>query len=1119
MTDFEDVYKNAQDIERGYKRLKDLLISKLVKYQVQLTSEETFQELIHKVADITTNEYDIEGNFEPSDIYMDISNSNILQFSINLFNRTMYYIRWLRYYLAKKGVDLRLLNNAYSLGDHIRLIDFMDRIKNTTLEVTLTNDTLYYGDNYFSISIIDDDGMQVTSGEIIVYKDGLRSIIPYQDIYVINVQDLNEHNYTFQYRGEHYHPSNIVEFTKTAQPMPVTFTAILYNIEEREYIIQDNSLKGYIDDNWTIEYSLVDVNNMMVFLPATVKIYDNDPNRQIRFENSYETKYFKILKHNNENDGNPIKVTIEAEENEYYDFNTNLIEFYANILYPYYRIIPSYDYTGKESYEFAINFYDENTGELSSYFNNKNINLIFKDDENNILINTFLMINDGSVTIQYNDNLKISDYFLDWEISELNISKTDIINILANIRIEDDYIYASDEPQIQLLNNFNVEDIIIKIKDIYNDDVDDYFPLEIDENNYLILPDEYKHVGTYLLRYENYTTQEEYEFTYTIALPYSYYFNKIYDRQEFYITIYDTEDFDVNNITDYIKIFEYTQELEYQYEIDNNNLVVIADVSQNPDFKGINKFWININNYETTEEFQLLSIEEIIKEIDEETGEETEEIIYGGNYEIVSDIEIGINEVDIACYKWDVQHIDVTVTHNGTTTNYSIDSENEDFIFTHNFETSGEYTITVTDEEETVTFNITLSKNILKTQEFKFKDRIGENETPGMLNSLGFGFDTGNKINENLTIVFYYDNPSNILTTKIINTQDIQYHIYTDIYLASQNIPDGYHTIYAYYDGSSDYYDSFLISKEFCHTEPTSIVYDGEFISIDIGETIQMSLLTLDSQHNIVTEGHYEYNGEEYDLDEDITITAPIVTQSYPVTINYVADGIYEDSSVLITFAINGDIYDYYASSLTGNNTNNGLYPSTAVADANTLFSISQPEDLLCLMEGEYTKQTINRNAKIYGYHKHDMQKIKLNAVYIAPNTTLELKNVMLNTGNGYTAIVGVQQFVNSSNQTVELSTIPGQTITPTPEEDVYTINTNDSIHRQENMTITGTTMKNGAAIGNKLVKLYEGNNLTQATMSDANGDFAFNIINNDAITSVIIKITNCEKIVEIITD
>ena len=1124
MTNFEDVCKNYEDIEKRYKGLKDLLIHKLKKYKVSLTSEETFQELVHKVPEILTNEYDIVGNYEPTDVYVDISTFdifNISRFNETLFKRTMYYIKWLRFYLAYKGVDLQKLNRAKTLKDHILLIDFVDRIKDTVIEVNLIQNSLYYGKNVFQISIIDDEGEMVTGNYLSIEQDGILSLHDNTDEYIVIINDLEEHTFSFQYNGDKNHKkSNIVSFTLQTQPMPITLTSSLNNTIEREYINQENIIKGYIDDVWSIYTSTYDINGDNIYLPINIKIYDNDPIREDE-TNSFENYNFKLLKYNSENNNNPIKVSVEPQQNQYYIFNENLIEYYINVWHSYYQVTPTYDYTSKQSYTFVINFYDEISGEPTTYFDNKNSNIIFKNDEDDVLINTSSIINNSNITIQYNNNLLASEYFLDWEIPEFMISNIDIINILPNIRIENDYIYAADGPCIQLLNNPNIRTTMIRIQRIYyNYDTDEisiiedddlYYPLEIDENNYIIIPDEYKQIGLYLLRMENYTTQEEYELIYEIAVPYSYYSEKIYDRQEFYIKIYDKEDFDINNITDYIKIFEYTQELEYQWQIDeNDNLIIIADVSQNPDFKGINKFWININGYEQTEEFQLLSIEDIITEIDEETGEETEEIIYDEGYEILNEVELGINDMDIACYKWNVNHIDVAITHNGNTTNYSLDSDDEDFLFTHNFESTGDYSIAITDYEETVVFNYTITGNNLKIQDFKFKENIQSNEEPTMLNCLGFGFTGQDKINEDITIVFYCDDPSNILTTKIINAQDSQYHIYTDIKF--EDLPEGPHTIYASYSGG-EYYNPFVVSKEIYRLGITRIIYDKEYNSIDIGESIELSLLTLDSRNNIVNEGYYIYNNEIYGLHQNITIAPQVVDDHYTVVIYYKGEGEYEDASVTINYIIRGDIYDYYASSRIGDNTNNGVYPTTAVQDIDTLFTISQPEDLLCLMAGEYNKNTINRSANLYGYHKHNYQDIKLTCYNIAPNVTLRLKNVMLDTGNGFTFIDGLYEFVNSSNQTVALSTIPGTYIETPDKIGTYDINIPSVVNITEGQTavLNGIITKNDIPIEGKLIKVYQGQIVIKAGMSLSDGSFNIILDNNETVT-LTLEVTDTKK-------
>lgn len=1126
MATFDDVYDKYEEIFDKYTRLRILLVKKLKKQKVDADfGNLSFEKLIHLVDTIPTKEYDIIENDKPSsndnvDIYSfathmndnkvitDVSLSN---FNEALFSQTWYYIKLLRYYLAAKGVDLSKLNSAYTLQEHILLIDFLPRIKSTILNVTLNYNEypdLYYGHNVFNIYLSDEDGNIITEGgRIHFYNDGLRKVQPISDKIEIDVNDLNRHSYKFQYINQEgdYINSNIVEFIDLqVQPMPIVFNASLSNSINREYIDTTDSLKGFINDTWYSYTTTYDIHYNSINLPITIQI--DDLNRKIYTE-SFDSNTIQFLLHNNENNNEPIHVSLSPNNSIYYIFNKNIIDFYVNILYPIWDINPEYDYTGKESYQFEITFYNEFTGALTHDYDDLSANIIFQLHSDDVIINDDFLVNNGKIIITHNNNLRINNYTIQWTIND--IIREDVIKILPNIEYPDDIIYLNDEPEIKIINNINIDALIIAITPDYElEEYDVFFDpdningmmhyiLDIDENGYIILPNEYKQVGTYCVRMENNETGEEFEFSYTIMEPYTYYMEQSSDRVIFYINVNDEPDFDYNNITDYIKIYEYETELEYQYSRNNDGqITIIADKNINPDFKGFNTFCININNYIQTENFTLRGIDEPI-------------------FEILTELNLGNNEIDIACYDGNIHRIFVTITSNDNIIldSYQIDSDDEDFIFNQYFEESGYYNFIITDNNITEQYTIYVGKKVIALQDFKFKDRIALNDSGNNNAYLGFGFAEGNEIADDITVIFYCDTPQNILTTKIINVANTEYITYNDIFLGDAT--QGEHTIYASFAGNENY-QSFLLSKTFNRLMDTTIIYDREINTIDEGDYITLSLLTIDTQKNIVNKGHYVINNVTYNLDDEITLV-PRSAGNYNVRIQYIGEDEYADATINISYRINEGQYDYYASSLLGDNNNAGISPYAPVQDIETLLSISGVNDRLCLMEGEYNHDTLLRNAKFYGYNKHRIENIKLNINRIGPNIELSLKNLSVNTGGGYVNITDMHTFFNNSNEYVMLKATPGEHDEPVWFEDVYEILMNDEIiFNSDTNTISGIIHKNGNPIGEKLIKVYCGDEIVRATMSNNNGEFEFNFTTNEDVQLLIVT-DKCDKTINII--
>ena len=192
-----------------------------------------------------------------------------------------------------------------------------------------------------------------------------------------------------------------------------------------------------------------------------------------------------------------------------------------------------------------------------------------------------------------------------------------------------------------------------------------------------------------------------------------------------------------------------------------------------------------------------------------------------------------------------------------------------------------------------------------------------------------------------------------------------------------------------------------------------------------------------------VNKGYYIINNVNYNLNDNIILT-PNSAGNYNVYIQYIGEDGYADATISISYRVNEGQYDYYASSLLGDNNNAGVSPYAPVQDIETLLSISGVNDRLCLMEGEYNHDTLLRNAKFYGYNKHRIENIELNINRIGPNIELSLKNLSVNTGDGYVNIADMHTFFNNSDEYVILKAIPGEHDEPVWFEDVYEILMND---------------------------------------------------------------------------
>lgn len=1143
----DDIYIIHTLIYRKYKQLIDLLIAKLKKYEVydEILEESAIldpetgklrihtDDLVKGLEKISTKTYYNTEYTEPSAIIYtgtlcnDYINSDgkvlysLMGYKAIIDNKTQYYADYLRYYLEQKGVDVNKIAEAQTLKELILLIDLIKRKRKTHLRIRLNSDgKFYYGNNLFKIWVIDETGEKVSTGRIKVYNNGYWETININN-FIAKVNNTNEHTYKFQYYdpSEKYDDSEEVEFTYTPQPMPVTFTASLINNTQRHYLDQTDSLKGYIDDTWTANIYVKDINGFLVDIPKVIKIYDEEEPRI--YETNGSTYNIKFNKHNYDNNGEPTNVQIRPITSEPYVFDNKLAEFDVNVIYPFYSVNPLSNYTGKHIYSFEVTFYNEYNGEINNDYNHQIVNLAIEGQnyEDSLVHSDSVTINNGKASLIYRNNIPIDQYKMIIELGNVTNDDT-IINILPNFLYTEGTIYLNDEPSIEFLNNQSIKKTTIKVfkqqlvtiideetnKETTALDFVEIAQISNVENNQAIFPTETKAIGVYKVTIKNRDTNESFEYYYTIKEPYTYTINTTNTQMTCNLHIDDIDDFDIENITDYIKIHENETELEYKYIENNNDISIIANTELNPDFKGNNTLTININNYELTINFTLKGTEEI--------------------YEITNDVNIHSTDIQIIGYDDTINTINVVLKYDNNTikTWTSVNKNGE--IFTLNLDSNLEaknYTIEIEDNiYPNTVLDLNIPAGILDVQEFQIKNRISPKETPNKTNSLGFGLNTAGPIEENISVVFYYDNPKNQLATKTYKTTSTRYYIDINSFLGK--IPKGQHTLYAKFHGSENY-QPFLISKSFMVSSPTRIIYDTNDDNIvEQGQTIYLSLLTLDYDKRIVNKGQYIINGNTYDIHSEV-INIPLdgnIAGEYVLNIRYQGIDEYEDSTATITYLIELYDYDFYASSIFGLNSNSGTSPTNPVKDIDTLLNLQTTEnDKLCLMAGEYHKDLLDTNAIFYGYVNDNIEDIKVNIQQLAPNTSVTLCNLVLDTGNGYVRIIEPYKLINNSNQIVELYSESTEPIEYDTVENIYQIAVEEEIIYTKNgkATIRGVVIKNNNPVENRLVKAYKNTSIQSAATTDMNGEFALNIENIIKNTKIIIKAINCEKTILIITN
>lgn len=1026
MTTFDDVYGNDWYSYVKIYELKELLIGKLEKCGMEVDHEAPFADLIHTVKDIPSIIYDIRGNVMPTDELKPIDNEHsIMRFEIDLWQRIKYYNKWLRYYLVLKGVPIDLINRVSTLKEHILLIDRIDMILKTILAVN-PKDTLNYATkNPISYKIVTTAGEPVTDGYIIVEQNGqIVKKVSVGDELTISPPSNEQQTYTFYYEGtEKYTESNHITRTFEVEAGDIVCNVEMVNLNsESSYYLDDHM--GYADDGWGVIISTMTGNDIPLGR-VMFDIYINDrlymEDLETSIDGFYALEIFDIDAYGD------VSIYVETKiEDE--NINNVRTKYELTILYDAFAIVQKEDYTGKDSYTFEIAVQDEYDGYLySNALNGEEICYQFLDIQNCV------QIEDGSATFTYNDNIEAGEYPISWYFNGKEYD--DIVTIKSNFTLPDkNFFYLNDYPQIRYNPNGVIEEnkkvgvqILHYGEYLYNESGEDAIALEADleqaieeynaigffrtdENGYIILPEELRLItnATLMLNTEFDDVIEQIEYSYEISAPFMV--ERIeYIRQEhmkYRITVFDKEDFDIEApMKNYITINKRSGvSLDYIYSIEGNSdayyVYVNAVLADNPRLMGKNYFNVVINGYRHQEDFKL----------------------YNTTYYIVDpeNLTVGNNEIQVECYDEAIDTI--VITGEGISMEGFVDDDGLAIVrgtidkpgtYMVNICGTGACDMPVCEEHE-----IIVPKYKLSLIDFGDWDNpIGSGDNSAITIRM-----ENCPIEEEIFITFYYDTPLNEITSMSFQVPLSYAEKEASVFL-SQILPPGRHTVYAQFNGESEYYDAFvyqasanvLISTHLTANPPEEI---------EVGEDIILSLLTLDYNNNIISDGIYIINGVEYAMDDEIILT-PDILGEFRIDIEYQGVDIYDDCQATYIVNVKEYVYDYYISSLIGDNSNHGRNPLHPVYDLNQAIEISNATDTICAMAGSITKESIDRDLILFGYDRDAMEDIYVSLRQLAPHTKIVVKNIMLDTGNGYVPINEKTTFINNSDGYIDIDAIP----------------------------------------------------------------------------------------------
>ena len=1029
--------------------LKGLLIQKLEKCGMEVDHETPFADLIHMVKDIPSVLYDVNGNEMPTDELNPIDSAHsLMRFELDLWQRIKYYNKWLRYYLVLKGVDIETINQVSTLKEHILLIDKIDRIKGSRLTISPFSDSLNYGsNNTIPYQIRDENGVAITEGYIIVKQNGqVIKKIPAGETLSISPTSTEHQEYEIYYEGtDRFLESEHIEVEFDVEAGNIKCTIEMVNTNKNSPYYNDSN-QGLPDDDWQLTVYTATANGVpLKNIPFDIYIdgiaYMTDVETDA---NGLFTLYIGSL-----DVCGDVQVSVVTKSNDE-DMKDSRAIYELSILYDRFVLESDYDYAGKDEYEFAIIIQDEEYGvQYVADLNGNEIHFNFNGVDGSAIIE------DGKAVIPYESTLESGDYPITWEYD--GKTYTDIITIRSNFIIPDKTsFYLNEFPRILFTPNGIIEEnkkVGIWIKDYgnylinsLNDDsamineleqaINEYNSIgffRTDADGYIILPEELKSINyvDMMLYASEESLNEVIEYSYELHIPFKV--EQIdYVRQEYAkykITVYDKEDFNPDDpISEYITIDKKNgMSVDYISYVNNEDdcyiIYVNAILADNRKLMGKNYLNVTINGYKYQEDFKL----------------------YDTVYHFVDpeNIVIGENEILIECYDDAIDTIVVTGT--GIAMEGYVDGDGMT-IMRGTIDMPGTYTVNVCGtgacdmpicEEHT----IVVPKWDLKLIDFG----NWENPLNQPNDDIVIEFEP-TPFAEDIVVTLYYDNPLNVIAVVQTNTQSstaVQYNLL-------ENLPAGRHTIYAQYNGESDYYNAFTY-------EADADILNGTYIvgslpdEVELGFSVTLSLLTLEYDNTIVHDGTYLINGVEYGVDDTITIT-PDTVGEYEIFVQYVGVGRYSDCEATFTINVLPNIYAYYVSE-TGSDENSGRDPAHPFEHIATAVSAIESEELIAVMAGEYEENLIDNNTdshkvvRLYGYNKDNVEDIKVTLHYLAPNTTLIVDDMMLGTGNGYVMIEEPTIFKNNGDTTIELDIIPRKILTHISSAPLGVIALGDSIN------------------------------------------------------------------------
>lgn len=800
----------CQSINQKIQQLSSLLVEKLHNCYVEKTTDESFTKLIEAVGEINAVEVENINNIKPTPMPT-IDNSNVSNFYTSLQKRIIYYMKLLAYFLVLKGVPRYEVNKQTDLKGLIELIDMVDVVKPSILEVQPVDKIQYYGTNIVvSYQLKDDDGVDITEGDItiqdshgIVY-DSVEAGKPLT-ITPLRISEKNNNEYEYEtftivYNGtQKYSPSNTQTIQCKILPSKITLIIKIRNIntKSRYYNSKDT---GYDSDEWNIDITAVNYQNQLLAdIPIDIQINKSDDlYEDITDLQTDENGHLALTRTLNQAGNYTINFATDYEDT---DKMSNV-----NVQYPLtikYSIIQQAqnqytDYTGKNNYTYSIDIVDEDTGIPTSRYDNYRVWIFLNDEQIDMVT-----VTNKQASYSFNQ-LAPGQKRINWVLMGTNITLEAVtyLNILSNFTLPEKQNYflmttptILYKPEGASADTNTVNATISYISSVFNeDDIGDYIleniTLNTDNTGVIQGIEQYDDPGDYEITLQSSNNlNETVSFKYKLTQPFDIERTE-YDKSanvSYKITFYDSEDnynIQVKNNNNIIDSSLYNT----SFDTSTTYKTVIIDIPISESLIGTNTLSVTQNNYSQDNSFKFIT--------------KTFSLL-------TSTVSLGENTMQIQCYDENIDSIDIESDNIEV---LDIEKVNDIFTVTAEFKKAGTIQFNaIGDDLTTEPFTINVTKhNLLPDIEYNIAVSSPQDER-SVDNSIAIIdipnsevlFNIDNTIYSDLSIKYIIKQGNEQLHTQTFTYyQDIENNDFT---LTIPQLPSGEYTIEFIYFGDENY--------------------------------------------------------------------------------------------------------------------------------------------------------------------------------------------------------------------------------------------------------------------------------------------------------------------------